>query len=121
MMRTVLHESRLPSDFWAEAACSVAYVHNRLPLSGRADGKSPFELRFHRKPDLSRLRPFGTGCAVRLQKNKRRGKHVAEAERGFMVGYGYVCGQKGYRIFAPQRGKVITSADVTFLDLYQSV
>jgi hypothetical protein len=118
MIRTFLHDSRLPPKFWSEALCAAAYVHNRLPLTGRADGKSPYELRYGKAPDIAGLRPFGAGCTVALQKRQLQGKHLPRAQQGIMVGYGYVAGQKGYRIYTPATATVVTSTSVVFSSLH---
>ena len=121
MLRTFLHESRLPQQYWAEGLCTAAYVHNRLPLTTNPEGHSPFQLRHGKPPDLSFLRPFGSGCSIVLPKRHHRGKHLPKARHGVMVGYGYVRGQKGYRVFVPSMHKVLTSVNVTFSDMYQSI
>lgn len=123
MLRTFLCESRLPPRFWSEALCAAAFVHNRMPLSASADKnqKSPYELRYGRPPDLSQLRPFGTRCTTVLIKRKRRGKHLPRTQRGIMVGYGYMQGKKGYRVYIPSTGKVIVTRHVRFATLFKSV
>lgn len=121
MLRTLLHESRMPQSFWGEAVCAAAYVGNRLPLTSHKDGLSPFQLRHKKPPDLSHLRPFGSGCSVILPKRLHRGKHLPRSRTGVMVGYGYVRGQKGYRVYVPEMRSILTSVNVTFTDLYQSV
>ena len=109
-IRTVLADSKLPAKFWAEALLWCAYVHNRTP---GPSGKTPFELRYNRRPEIGHLRPFGCPCTVLLRKSKNKG-HVI-SEYGTLVGYGYVTGQKGYRILLNKSSpKVLVSQNVAF-------
>ena len=85
-LRTMLHDSRLPQRFWAEGFCCAAYVHNRMPLTQDKNGKSPFELRYGKQPDLAFLRPFGVTCTVCLQQRQLRGKHLPRSQQGVMEG-----------------------------------
>ena len=45
----------VPRSLWAEAASTAAYMYNRLP-NAPLKGKSPHEVCYSRKPDLSNLR-----------------------------------------------------------------
>ena len=117
-IRTFLHDAKLPTVFWAESFACAVYMHNRTPGS---DGRSPFERRHGSKPKISHLRPFGTGCCINVPTDKRKGKLVSAAIPGIMVGYGYVDGKKGYRVYVPTTRKVITSYDVTFNTLSASL
>lgn len=123
MLRTLLYESRLPQQFWSEALCAAAYIHNRMPLSARAhkEQKSPYELRYGRPPDLSQLRPFGTRCTIVSIRRKRRGKHLPQTQKGIMVGYGYMQGKKGYRIYIPETKRIVITTNVRFATLFRSV
>ena len=46
---------------------------------------------------------------------------MSAAVPGIMLGYGYVDGKKGYRVYVPTTRKVITSYDVTFNTLAASL
>ena len=98
IMRKALYESRLPPGFWMEGIYWATYTHNRLPLSSRKDGKSPFQLRYGYRPNLSHLRPFGARGALTLEQPARNGKHLPSGVACIMLGYAYVNGQKGYRV-----------------------
>ena len=121
MMRKALYESRMPASFWIEALHWAVYTHNRLPLSSRKDGKSPFQLRFGRLPNIGLLRPFGVRGSITLMKTSRNGKQEATGEPCILVGYGYVTGKKGYRVFRPQTNSVTTSIHCSFDTMYQSI
>ena len=119
--RTLLIDAALPPSFWCEALMTATFVHNRLPMSANPNNSSPFEMRFGRVPDLRRLRPFGTTAYVRVREHLT--KIQPRALRGLFLGYGdNVSGQKGWRVYVPDKHRVFTSADVTFtLDLRQAV
>ena len=63
MNRTILENTKcmcahadLPKSLWAEAASTACYVYNRLP-NAPLKCKSPHEVWYSRKPDLSRYQP----------------------------------------------------------------
>jgi hypothetical protein len=119
-MRTHLVDARLPASFWAEAMACATYVHNRTP---GPSGKTPFELRYARKPVTAHLRPFGCPCSAlaNLGSRERPDKSAATALPATMMGYGYVTGQKGYRVLLHAAKKVVTTANVTFTDFDSGV
>ena len=111
-VRTVLSDasSYIGRNFWADAAVYAAYTLNRTPTE---DKKSPFELRYGRKPKISHLRPFGNPCVV-YRKRTVAGKIQDAGVKGTFLGYGYVTGKKGYRVRLDGTNSVITSRDVSF-------
>jgi hypothetical protein len=117
-IRTLLFDSKMPTVFWAEAFATKIYLYNRTP---GADGKSPFERRYGKPPKIKHLRPFGAGCAINIPTGDRKGTIVAATVPGIMVGYGYVEGKKGYRVYVPSTRKVITAYNVTFNSLSASL
>jgi transposase InsO family protein len=107
--RAVLKDSSLPAFLWAEIMRAVAFLRNLIPYHGRkVDGsKSPYELRYGRKPDLSFLSILGSDAyVVRHQEEIRRnplGRHLADrAWIGKLIGYSSYHGAL-YRIFRPYR------------------
>ena len=59
----------LPYSLWAEAASTATYIYNRLP-NAPLKGKSPHELWYGRKPDLSNLKVFGCVAYALVQEEK---------------------------------------------------
>jgi len=49
--RSLLLDSRAPTEFWAEAICTATYLHGRTP-NGAVDGKTPYEA-FHKLMQLA--------------------------------------------------------------------
>ena len=109
-VRAMLEDSGLPKEMWGEAACTAAFIRNRSPASGR--DKTPWELFFGKKPDVSTLRVFGSEAYALVPKQLRR-KLDNHSELGHFVGYS--TGKKGYRI-ALASGEVLECGDVVFVE-----
>jgi hypothetical protein len=90
-----------------EAIMTANFLRNRSPVSGKS--KTPWELFWGRKPDLSHLRVFGCTAFVHVPRTQRS-KLEPTATRGVMLGYEQP--GRNYRIWAG--GKVIISATVLF-------
>ncbi|KAG2069264.1 hypothetical protein BDR04DRAFT_996043, partial [Suillus decipiens] len=52
------HHSGFPHSFWSWAILNSAHIKNILP-SLALGGRTPFEMFYGQKPDISYLRPFG--------------------------------------------------------------
>ncbi|KAJ0621134.1 putative RNA-directed DNA polymerase [Helianthus annuus] len=61
--RTMLADSKLPINFWAEVVSAACYTLNRV-LTVKKFNKTCFELINNRKPNLKYLEPFGSPCTV---------------------------------------------------------
>nr|GEV13271.1 ribonuclease H-like domain-containing protein [Tanacetum cinerariifolium] len=61
--RTMLADSKLPTNFWAKAVNTACYVQNRVSVV-KPHNKTPYELFHGRTPTLSFMRPFG--CPVTI-------------------------------------------------------
>lgn len=74
MSRTMLFESHLPDNLWAEAISHSNWLRNRLP-SSRINFDIPYTLWFNRKPSLTGLLPFGQpGYAFQYRSATAQGK-----------------------------------------------
>ena len=87
---------------------SAIYLRNRSPLSGR--DKTPFELFYGTKPDVSHLRIFGATVFAHTP-SALRTKLDPVSQPGRLIGY--AANRKGYKILL-NSGAIITSRDVTF-------
>ena len=56
-VRAMLQGSGLGKELWAEAAVTASYIRNRSPASKR--DKTPWELFYGKRPDVSGMRIFG--------------------------------------------------------------
>jgi len=63
--RTMLDDSGLSPRFWVEAMTTFMQLRNRTP-SAANNGKTPYELFYNMKPDVSYIRPFGCATKVAL-------------------------------------------------------
>ena len=62
LVRTLLYGSGLPARYWSAALLHAAWLYNRKVHRGIAC--TPFERWFGSKPDLRRLRLFGSWVCV---------------------------------------------------------
>ena len=104
--RSLLNEAELPKSLWGEATFTAVYLTNRSPTSAVKD-KTPYELWFGEKPNLSKLKVFGSPCIIHVPKEKR-GKLDPTGVSAIFVGYGF----NGYRCWIPDQWKVVNSRDV---------
>ncbi|XP_036140851.1 uncharacterized protein LOC105835035 isoform X2 [Monomorium pharaonis] len=107
--RTILNDSKLPSEFWAEAIATACHVSNLTPRKGKAN--TPFELFFGRKPSLEHLRVFGCVAFFYVPK-QHRNKLEPRGEIGIMVGYAR--NRSGYRIYDIKNHRIIEERTVKF-------
>ena len=82
--RTLLYGSGLPAKYWSSALCHSVFLHNRLVHNETR--KTPFEGYFGHKPDLSRLKVFGSRVCVK-QPGERAGKLDHNDFVGIFLGY----------------------------------
>ena len=62
---------------------------------------------------ISHLRPFGNPCVVYRERGVA-GKIQDAGVKGYLLGYGYVHGKKGYRVRIANSNRVVTSVHVSF-------
>ena len=68
--RCLLFEAELEKKFWAEAVNTAVYLKNRTIAAGLGE-KTPYEMWYQRKPDVSNLRIFGSIAMVHVAKPRR--------------------------------------------------
>ena len=117
MNRTILEKAKcmcahagLPYSLWAEAASMATYIYNHLP-NAPLKGKSPYELWYGRKPDLSNLKVFGCVAYALVPAAKRR-KFADRTEK--MRFLGYHKGHRGYKLMERGGNRVFYRTDITF-------
>lgn len=78
MKDSLLIDSDLPNDFWAEAMETANYLRNRLPTKSRSHGELvPEDEWTNRKQNLSHVRIFGSLVLVDIP-NEKRSKRTSE-------------------------------------------
>jgi hypothetical protein len=115
MVRAMLIDGDMPDFFWPLAAQAAIHIKNRVPHSAISEDKTPFELWFKRKPDLSHLRPFGCHVTVRKMNTDTLGKFEPRGEAGRFVGYPQDA--SGYLIWFPDSKNVRVRRDVKFHEM----
>ena len=109
MSRTMLIESGLDKQLWAECMMTANYLQNRLP--NKNTGKTPYELVKGYKPYVGHLKVFGSTAYAHIPKKFRK-KLDKITTTGYLVGY--QPNSKGYRIFNPDTRKIIITRSVKF-------
>jgi hypothetical protein len=77
--RAMLMSADMPKNMWPYAMVHFGLIRNCLPQTGRLGGKSPFEMIFDRKPDLSRFKAFGAKAYMFLDYDQRAEEPVTGA------------------------------------------
>ncbi|KAJ0886399.1 putative RNA-directed DNA polymerase [Helianthus annuus] len=101
--RTMLTDSKLPINFWAEAVSAACYTLNRV-LTVKKFKKTCFELINNRKPNLKYLEPFGSPCTV----IEPFGKFGPKCIEGIFVGYASPL----RHVSVPSEKRIIEAANV---------
>lgn len=108
--RTMLHAKEMPLKLWAEAVNTAVYILNRASAKSGKE-KTPYESWYHKRPDLSHIRIFGSEAYAHINKQFRR-KLDKKANKLILVGY--QADSSNYRLWDSKTGKIIISRDVTF-------
>ena len=109
--RSMLHARDVPRCLWAEAVSTAVYALNRTVSSNSKNFKSPYELWYYRKPNVSHMRPFGIEAYVFIP-DKFRKKFDPKARKAIFVGYHG--DSENYRLYDPPRRRIHVSKDVKF-------
>jgi transposase InsO family protein len=107
--RAMMLDSNLPQRFWGEALTTANYLRNVSPTVNK--DKTPYELFYGHKPDVSFLRAYGSEAYCHIPKEKRN-KLAKRSEKGNLIGY--MPNNNGYRIWMEGGFKIWQSRDVIF-------
>ncbi|GJY32886.1 ribonuclease H-like domain-containing protein [Tanacetum coccineum] len=110
--RTMLADSLLPIQFWAEAVHTACYVLNRV-LVTKPQMKTPYELLMGRSPNISFMKPFGCPLTI-LNTIDHLSKFEGKSEEGYLLGYS--TNSKGFRVYNRVTRKVQDCLHVDFLE-----
>jgi transposase InsO family protein len=106
-VRAMLHESGLPKALWGEAVRHTVWLKNRTPTKA-LDGGTPLEAATGKKPDLSRVRPWGSRVWVCVEAGSKLGGRVQEG-RWVGVDEG---SENGCRVYWPARHSTTVERNV---------
>lgn len=107
--RCILLESNLEKDMWTEAVMTAVYLINRSPTRA-LEGKTPAEMWYGEKPNLKKLKVFGSLAYLHVPKELNPGKFDSRTLMYILVGY---C-PNGYRLWNPKENKILFGSDVIF-------
>ena len=108
----MLRMSDLPKTFWAEAVQCAVYLINRSP-SIPLDLDIPMRAWKGCAPSYSHLRVFGCKAFMHVPKDQRS-KLDSKTNPCVFVGYGDE--EYGFRLYDPEKKKVVRSRDVVFFE-----
>ncbi|GKF08578.1 retrovirus-related pol polyprotein from transposon TNT 1-94 [Tanacetum coccineum] len=109
---TILADSLLPIQFWAEAVHTACYVLNRV-LVTKPQMKTPYELLMGKYPNISFMKPFGYPLNI-LNTMDHLSKFEGKSEEGYLLGYS--TNNKGFRVYNRVTRKVQDCLHVDFLE-----
>lgn len=105
--RSMLFDSAVGREFWGEAIQTAAYLTNRSPCSVLDSSVTPSEVWEGTKPDVSKLRVFGSPAYCHIPKERRK-KLDEKTRKGVLVGY---CAN-GYRVWNPETRQIVAVRDI---------
>ena len=109
--RCMLIQANLENNMWGAAILTANYLRNISP-SEPLNGKSPFEVRFNRLPNIQHLRVFGCKAYPLKLNNKESSYAPVAKENCILIGYGDKEGI--YWILDRSKNKAFRSRDVRF-------
>ena len=110
MARCLLKQANLPNFFWVRAVDVAFYLTNRCLNCSLPPNKTPFELFYGRKPDLSNLKVFGCSAFRFLEVGVK--KLDSKAVKEIFVGNGRT--HDFYYVYNAITGKISHSTNVSF-------
>ena len=114
MTRCILNYSRLPATFWADAMQVSQYLITRLPTTALPNWKSPFEIRYGRKPKVRHIRIFGSKVIYKKGPISKTMDDVSAAlqpkgKEGILIGFEGNHPTGTYKIWDTSTHKVVYS------------
>ena len=119
MNRTLVELARAmmkgcPEFLWEYAIAHSSYIRNRSYTTS-LQNKTPYEIRFNYKPNVSHFREFGSPVWVLLQGLKQPRKMEPKSRRRMFVGFDD--GSKSIKYYNAETRRVLTSRNFRFLSL----
>ena len=105
--RTLMIENNFSIKYWKETINTIVHTLNWVQLKKDLD-KTPYELWYGYKPNVSYLKVFGSKCYI--LKESRKGNLDVKCDEGIFLGYSYR--SKAYKCLNFSTHKIIESAHV---------
>lgn len=105
MKDSLLIDSGLHLEFWAEAMDTANYLRNRLPTKSQRGELIPEEAWTEKKQDVSHIKVFGSTVSVLIPKEKRHKSDSHRNWKGIFVGYSDTT--KHVRAWAPKTQQIL--------------
>jgi hypothetical protein len=110
--RAMLVDSGLPKSLWGHAIQYAVWLSNRMPTKALAKhSKTPYEMLYGQKPDLSKAHRWG--CEIFVK--KLSGKLEPRAQRARWVGPSTEV-DDGHKVYWPCSGRITIERDVHFIE-----
>ena len=108
--RAMLLDSQLGPQFWGLALSHAAFISNRLCHADMT--KTPYELVFNKRPNLSKLKVWGCPGVVHVEDHfVPKDLTCPHAEPGIFVGY---CDQSpSFLFYLPKTNRIVARRDAT--------
>jgi len=110
------HMACLPPSWWEFSVQTAYVVYNRTPMRRRWDKnrnwKTPYEIRYGKKPNVSKFRTFACAAYVYCPKETCPNKQAPRSEA--MIFIGYTQGMNAYRFMRTHNNSIATSSNAIF-------
>jgi len=111
--RTMMLDSQLPGEMWAEAIATSVYIHARSPTR-TLTGRTPYEVLYERIAPIHHLRRFGCQAHKLIPKVQRTsGKFSSRSRECIMLGYVHDS-TTIWRLWDPIEKRIIQASNVVF-------
>ncbi len=111
MKDSMLIDSGLPNDFWAEAMETANYLRNKLPTRSKNHGEIiPEESWTGKRQNLQHVCIFGSLALSHIPDEKRNKSDYQKVWQGILIGYSQDT-TKHFRVWAPQTKQVVIASE----------
>lgn len=108
MKDSLLIDSGLPVNFWAEAMDTANYLCNRLPTRRNNITVVPEEAWTNIRQNLEHIRIFGSRVSTFIPSEKRTKSDIRKTWKGIFIGYTGT--SKHLRVWAPRTHQVLIAS-----------
>ncbi len=113
---SMLADSGLPPELWAEALNAFTDVKNLAPHAALGSGVTPRSLWDGKPASVSHLRAFGCRAWATRPADAYPARRKLEPKGEPLIFVGYEPGRKAYHLYSPSTHKITISRDVAFVE-----